>query len=194
MSGITIRDSSSRLRRRKRPVRLERGCQPGRSSGDAVKYFLDDRISPLLVHPKAPASPAGVFNLPGAAVCGDASAGARRGPPAIRRSGPGRSSPNSPRQYACRQDRFIPYELSIDAHRAAEAAADIERRLDDGVAGEARRDRLEIGDFPGRGAAGHSVPPRQVRCGAKKSSTYGGTKRSRLHVRCMRKRDVSNAA
>jgi hypothetical protein len=53
---------------------------------------------------------------------------------------------------------------TIDAHRAAEAAADLERRLDDGVAGEARRDRFEIGDFAGRGAAGHSVPPRQVTC------------------------------
>jgi hypothetical protein len=31
----------------------------------------------------------------------------------------------------------------IDAHRAAEAAADLERRLDDGVAREARRDRFE---------------------------------------------------
>jgi hypothetical protein len=46
---------------------------------------------------------------------------------------------------------------AIAAHRAAEAAADVERRLDDGVAGEARRDRLEIRDFPGRAAAGHSV-------------------------------------
>jgi len=35
------------------------------------------------------------------------------------------------------------------------SAADIERGFDDGVAGEARRDRLEIRDFPGRGAAGH---------------------------------------
>ena len=35
--------------------------------------------------------------------------------------------------------------------------------LDDGVAREAGRDRFEIGDFAGRTAAGHSVPPRQVR-------------------------------
>jgi hypothetical protein len=49
---------------------------------------------------------------------------------------------------------------AIDAHRAAEAAADLERRLDDGVAREARRDRLKIRDFAGRAAAGHSVPPR----------------------------------
>jgi hypothetical protein len=39
---------------------------------------------------------------------------------------------------------------AIDAHRAPEAAADLEHRLDDGVAGETRQDRFEIGDFPGR--------------------------------------------
>jgi hypothetical protein len=39
---------------------------------------------------------------------------------------------------------------AIDAQRAAEAAADLEGGFDDGVAGEARGDRLEIGDFPGR--------------------------------------------
>src|SRR5438132_9348547 len=43
---------------------------------------------------------------------------------------------------------------TIDAHRAAEAAADPERRLDDGVAREARRDRFEIRDFAGRGCGG----------------------------------------
>jgi hypothetical protein len=42
---------------------------------------------------------------------------------------------------------------TIEAHRAAEAAADLERRLDDGVAREARRDRFEIRDFAGRAAA-----------------------------------------
>ena len=42
---------------------------------------------------------------------------------------------------------------AIDAHRAAEAAADIERRFDDGVPGETPRNRLEIGDFPGQAAA-----------------------------------------
>src|SRR5205823_3927926 len=52
---------------------------------------------------------------------------------------------------------------AIDAHRAAEAAADLKRRLDDGVARQARQDRFEIRDFAGRGAAGHSVPPRSVR-------------------------------
>jgi hypothetical protein len=49
---------------------------------------------------------------------------------------------------------------AIDAHRATEAAADLERRLDDGVAREARWDRFEIRDFAGRAAADHSVPPR----------------------------------
>ena len=38
---------------------------------------------------------------------------------------------------------------AIDAHRAAETAADLERRLDDGVAGKARRNRFEIRDFAG---------------------------------------------
>src|ERR1700747_2108450 len=36
---------------------------------------------------------------------------------------------------------------AIDAHRAAKAAADLERRLDDGVAREARHNWFEIGDF-----------------------------------------------
>src|SRR5882762_5416574 len=63
-----------------------------------------------------------------------------------------------------RPDHRAGVELAaIDAHRAAKAAADLERRLDDGVAREARRDRFEIRDFAGRGAAGHSVPPRSVR-------------------------------
>jgi hypothetical protein len=43
---------------------------------------------------------------------------------------------------------------AIDAHRAAEAAADLEGGLDDGVAREAWKDRLEPCDFPGRTAAG----------------------------------------
>src|ERR1700731_4685537 len=63
-----------------------------------------------------------------------------------------------------RPDHRAGVELAaIDAHRAAEAAANLERGFDDGVAREARRDRFEIGDFAGRGAAGHSVPPRSVR-------------------------------
>src|ERR1700737_114844 len=60
-----------------------------------------------------------------------------------------------------RPDHRAGVELAtIDAHRAAEAAAGLERRLDDGVACGARRDRFEIRDFAGRRAAGHSVPPR----------------------------------
>ena len=43
-----------------------------------------------------------------------------------------------------RPDHRVRVELAaIDTHRAAEAAADLERRLDDGVAREARRDRFE---------------------------------------------------
>jgi hypothetical protein len=72
---------------------------------------------------------------------------------------------------------------AIDAHRAAEAAADIERGLDDGVAGEARRDRLEIGDFPGRGAAGHSVPPRQVRRAQDAQPYMGGNGPAGMRIR-----------
>jgi len=49
---------------------------------------------------------------------------------------------------------------TIDTHRAAEAVADIEGRLDDGIAGETRRDRLEIRDFPGRAAAVAAVVTR----------------------------------
>jgi hypothetical protein len=61
---------------------------------------------------------------------------------------------------------------AIDPHRAPEAAADLEGGLDDGVAGEAWRDRLEISDFTGRDAVGHSVPPRRsVRA---QGSTYMG--------------------
>ena len=50
---------------------------------------------------------------------------------------------------------------AIDAHGAAKTPANLEGGLDDGVAGKARSDRLEIGDFPGRTAARHSVPPRR---------------------------------
>jgi hypothetical protein len=56
--------------------------------------------------------------------------------------------------------------VPIDTHRAPEAAADIERGLEDGVAGEAWHDRLEIRDFTGRDAAGHSVPPRSIPAGS----------------------------
>src|SRR5258708_7654360 len=54
-----------------------------------------------------------------------------------------------------RPDHRAGVELAaIDAHRAAEAAADLERRLDDGVAREARRGPVEITCFYGRGASG----------------------------------------
>jgi hypothetical protein len=43
------------------------------------------------------------------------------------------------------------------SHRAPETAADLERRLDDGVARQARRNRFEIRHFPGWAAADHSV-------------------------------------
>ena len=72
---------------------------------------------------------------------------------------------------------------TIDAHRAAEAAADLERRLDDGVAREARRDRFEIRDFAGRAAAGHFL----VRSDGCASPQFYADKRSCLPVHCMRK-------
>src|SRR5215471_904055 len=45
---------------------------------------------------------------------------------------------------------------AIDAHCAAEAAADSEGRHEDRVSREARGNRCEIGDLAGRAAAGHS--------------------------------------
>jgi len=52
---------------------------------------------------------------------------------------------------AHRADHHARIKLAaIDPHRAAEAVADLEGGFDDGVASEARRYRLEIGDFPGR--------------------------------------------
>src|SRR6267378_2352875 len=77
---------------------------------------------------------------------------------------------------------------AVDAQRAAEAAADIERRLDDGVAGEARGHRFEIGDFPRRAAAGHSVPPRYVRVRGARFPYSMPTERSCVHGYCLAKR------
>src|SRR5437660_12135238 len=63
---------------------------------------------------------------------------------------------------------------AIDAHRAAEAAADLERRFDDGVAREARRDRFEIRDL--RGGLRRAIPFLLVRsrCGAQNPQLYVG--------------------
>jgi hypothetical protein len=61
-----------------------------------------------------------------------------------------------------RPDHRAGIELAaVDAHRAAETAADLEGGFDDRVAREARRDRSEIGDFPGRGRASPPAPPRR---------------------------------
>ena len=55
----------------------------------------------------------------------------------------------------CRPHHRAGVELAtIEAHRAAEAAADLERRLDDGIAREPRRDRFEIRDFAGASGGG----------------------------------------
>src|SRR5712671_3890355 len=74
---------------------------------------------------------------------------------------------------------------TIDAHRAAKAAADFEGRLDDGVVGEARRDRLEIRDFPGRAAAGHSESSSSGQVRGTRCSTLYGTKRSCRSAYCL---------
>src|SRR5271169_6448480 len=82
-----------------------------------------------------------------------------------------------------RPDHRAGVELAaIDAHRAAEAAADLEGGFDDRVAREARRDRFEIGDFPGRTAARHSVPPRWS--GRRVGSALYGGERPAPHVYC----------
>src|SRR5271169_1556305 len=63
---------------------------------------------------------------------------------------------------------------TFDAHRAAAATADVQRRLDDGVGREALRDRFGVRDLATRAAASHSnrvkklasaflVPDRYVR-------------------------------
>src|SRR5262249_32146824 len=67
---------------------------------------------------------------------------------------------------------------TIDTHRAAEATADVESRLDNGVAGEAWRHRFEIGDFPGRAAAGHTVTSSLGQ--GRRSSILCGAERSRV--------------
>jgi hypothetical protein len=87
-----------------------------------------------------------------------------------------------------RLDHRAGVELAaIDAHGAAEAAADLERRLDDGVAREARRNRLEIGDFAGRAAADHSGPPRSVRVAVREGPLFYAEKRLCLHAYCLPK-------
>ena len=74
-----------------------------------------------------------------------------------------------------RPDHRAGVELAtIDAQRAAEAAANLERRLDDGVAREARWDRFEISDFAGR--LRRAIPFLLVRsgCGAQGSPILCG--------------------
>ena len=68
------------------------------------------------------------------------------------------------------------------------SASGTRHRLDDGVAREARRDRFEIRDFAGRTAAGHSVPPRQVRAPVRWVPQFYAdktAKRFRLQVYCL---------
>src|SRR6202030_4021602 len=101
-------------------------------------------FSPSLVPAKAPASPPPGFSFRKAALC--------------RRQAPPWSS--ALMLGSCVRDR--------------EARADGQgRELIDRVAREVRRDRFEIGDFPGRIAAGHSVPPRWVRRACGVSSIWG---------------------
>jgi hypothetical protein len=93
MSGITIRASSSRSPRRKRLGCHKKIYQSRRSLRDAVRYFPDDRIFPPCSSSRKPRpSPAGVFILAVAAVCGRRLGWrASRPRPVCRKSG--RSSP-----------------------------------------------------------------------------------------------------
>src|ERR1700760_5099813 len=70
---------------------------------------------------------------------------------------------------------------TINAHRAAEASSDVECRLNNSVAREARHDGLEIRDLPGRAAADHSVRSILV-SGHPQDGPLCGTKRSGLHL------------
>jgi hypothetical protein len=132
-------------------------------------------FSPSLVPVKAPASPAGVFfSQSGRSVA----AGTRRAAPLCsahasdREARPDRQGGELIDRIATsapigklllvealgharvpfagfRPDHRAEIELAaIDAHRAAETAADLEGGFDDRVAGDPRGDRLEIGDFP----------------------------------------------
>ena len=110
------------------------------------------------------------------------------------RSRRGRRAPAPPRRGARafrvpfaggRPEHRAGIELAaIDAYRAAEAAADLERRLDDGVARQARRHRFEIGEFAGRAAAGYSGPPRSVRVRCVSGPLFYAGKRSGLPAYC----------
>ena len=71
---------------------------------------------------------------------------------------------------------------AIDAHRAAEAAADLEGGFDDRVAREARRDRFEIGDFPG--GLRRAIPFLLVGSGRRVGSALYGGERPGPHVYC----------
>jgi hypothetical protein len=87
-----------------------------------------------------------------------------------------------------RPDHRAGVELAaIDAHRAAEAAADLERRFDDGVARQARRDRFEIRDFAGRAAAGAFRSSSLGQVGAQGRQFYADktAKRSCLQAYCL---------
>ena len=66
--------------------------------------------------------------------------------------------------------------------------------LDHGVAREARRHRLEIGDFAGRAAAGHSVPPRSVTMWAQGYPISMQTERSCVHRYCLAEKDDEGAS
>jgi hypothetical protein len=77
---------------------------------------------------------------------------------------------------------------AIDTHRAAEAAADLEGGLDDGVAGEARGDRLEIRDFPGRTSAGQFRSSSFDQGVGHRISLFYADKRSGLPAYCVPER------
>jgi hypothetical protein len=76
---------------------------------------------------------------------------------------------------------------AVDAHGAAEAAADLEGGFDDGVVGEARGDRLEIGDFPGRTAADHSVVSSSIKGRCARCRSYMGCRQPRTGGRLLQR-------
>src|SRR6266850_3002472 len=70
---------------------------------------------------------------------------------------------------------------AIDTHRAVEASADLEGRLDDGVARQARQNGFEIRDC---GAGRRAIPFLLVRSGCDRGDPYS-MRANGPHVYCM---------
>ena len=83
----------------------------------------------------------------------------RSNSPSLTRSIPTKNRILTLDRRSCAQNRKNAFPATSGSTRAAEASASFEGRFDDGVAGEARGDRVEKGESPGR-TAGYSVRPR----------------------------------